>query len=102
MRVAVVEEAANRRRACGALSCTSNGSTVTGAAIATEPGATTSLPAADNCSAARFTRICEGLLDPSSSCGRYGSRDIGCQCVGLILLGSPVFLIHSPVSADQR
>ena len=101
MRVAVVEEAANRRRARGARFGTSNGSTVTGAAIAAEPGATTSLAAADSCSAARFARICEGLLDPSPSRGRYGSREIGCQCVGVILRRLPFFLVHSPGSADQ-
>ena len=109
MRVAVVEEAANRRGARGArfasirTVCTSNGSTVSGAAIAPEPGATTSLAAADRCSAARFEKTCEGLLAPSSSCRRYvsRSRDIGYQCVGLILLGLPFFLIHAPASADQ-
>ena len=105
MRVPAVEEAANRRGArCArfaSIVCTSNGSAVTGADIATEPGATTSLAAADRCSAARFEKTCEGLLDPSSSCRRYVSPDIGYQCVGLILLGSPFFLIHSPASTDQ-
>ena len=105
MRVAVVEEAANRRRARGARFGTSNGSTVTGAAIAAEPGATTSLAAADSCSAARFARICEGLLDPSPSRGRYGSREIGCQCEDSARAGRAVLrdvTLPAPLRRDAR
>jgi hypothetical protein len=91
MRVAVIEEAANRRRTCGlgvaatGTVCASNASTVTGAA-APERGAMTSLEA-DRCGGAWLEE--------------KGNKLYGYQCVGVILLGSPFSPIHSPASADQ-
>ena len=78
-RVAVIEEAANRRRACGVgfastgAVCAPNASRVTGAAATTERGETTS-PAADGCGGARLEEKRKKLY--------------GYQCVGVILLGS--------------
>src|SRR6202048_5265555 len=92
MRVAVIEEAANRGRACGVGFAStsavdaSNASTATGAA-ATERGAITSL-AADRCGEPRLEE--------------KGKKLYGYQCVGVILLGSPFSATHSPALADQR
>ena len=90
-RVAVIEEAANRCRACGVGFAStgavwaSNASRVTGAAATTERSATTS-PAVVGCGGARLEE--KGKLS-------Y-------QCVGVILIGSPSSPTHSPASADQR
>jgi hypothetical protein len=88
----VIEEIANRRRACGVGFAStgtvgaSNASTATGTAAATERGPMTSL-AADCCGGARLEE--------------KGKRLYGYQCVGTILLGPPFSLTHSPASADQ-
>src|ERR1700730_8495715 len=108
-RVAAIEEAANRHRATGARFAS------TGAVRAADASPVASL-AADRCGAARleekgkkrerWARDANGpawlmSLDPSCSCRGYLSPGIGCQCVGVILLGSPFSPTHSPASGDQ-